>query len=84
MREQTPLTMERASYHARAWKHVPAESDAISVLDLRPLVLQGFVLILIHLEKLGGLNAEWAVKVEFRQWSRFYYVCHDLRALELY
>lgn len=30
-------------YHARAWESIPAESDAIAVLHLTPLVLQSVV-----------------------------------------
>jgi hypothetical protein len=29
--------------HARAWKRVPAESDAIAILDIAPLIFQRFV-----------------------------------------
>lgn len=30
-------------YHARAGKRVPAESDAIAILDIAPLVLESLV-----------------------------------------
>jgi hypothetical protein len=29
------------TYHARAWKHVPAESDSIALLNIIPAVFQG-------------------------------------------
>ncbi len=35
--------------HARAWKGIPAQSDAITILDIAPLVLQRLV---IHLDLL--------------------------------
>ena len=31
------------AYHASAWKGVPTESNAITVLDLTPLVFESFV-----------------------------------------
>ena len=47
-------------YHSRAWERVPAESDAIAVLHLTPLILEGVVVhllrspSLIHRVEKGG------------------------------
>ncbi len=34
---------ESEDYHSRAWKCIPAKSDAIAVLDLAPLIFEGLV-----------------------------------------
>lgn len=39
-------------YHARAWECVPAESDAITILHLTPLILKSVV---VHLRQLPDL-----------------------------
>jgi hypothetical protein len=31
------------TYHARAWKRIPAQPDSIAILDVAPLVLEGLV-----------------------------------------
>ena len=42
------LVVKSQPYHARGRKDIPAESDAISVFDLAPAVLERIVLSLVH------------------------------------
>lgn len=53
--------MRGNTYHARARKRIPAETQSISLLDLIPLVLERFV---VHLDQCGGAEARYHFRVD--------------------
>jgi hypothetical protein len=46
--------MRQKANHAGTWEDVPAQADAIAILDLTPLLLEGVV---IHV--VDGLMCRW-------------------------